>query len=82
MIGRHNFQVRLAEDVYGALKEMADDGDKPVAMVIRDSIEMYAAIQDFIRQGRRIYCEDPQTGDRSEILIPGLSLRLRRKEDR
>jgi len=70
-----NFQVRLADEVYDAIKEIAEERHTSIADVIRDSLEAYAISCVYAREGRRLFWEDLGSGERAEVLIPGLALR-------
>jgi hypothetical protein len=70
-----NFQVRLADGVYEAVKEVADARSTSIADVIRESLEAYIINCMYAREGRRLMWEDPTTGEKAEVIIPGFSLR-------
>jgi hypothetical protein len=70
-----NFQIRLADEVYEAIKELAGERKTSIADVIRESLELYAIQSTYAREGRRLMWEDEETGDRTEVLIPGFTMR-------
>lgn len=70
-----NFQVRLADDVFEAVKEVAEARSTSIADVIRESLETYVINCVYAREGRRLMWEDPATGEKAEVIIPGFSLR-------
>jgi hypothetical protein len=74
-----SFQVRLSSDVYDVVKEMAEERNTSIADIIRDSLEARAIAAAYVREGKRLYWEDPRTKERVEILIPGLSMRAIRR---
>ncbi len=70
-----NFQIRLADEVYEAIKQLADERKTSIADVIRESLELYAIQSTYAREGRRLMWEDEETGDKTEVLIPGFTMR-------
>ena len=68
-----NFQVRLAADIHDLLKAIANRRRKSVADAIRDAVEFYVAGAAFADQGRRLMWIDSVTGEKAELLIPGLT---------
>lgn len=77
-----NFQVRLADEVYEAIKEIAESRSTSIADVIRESLETYAISCLYAQEGKRLVWEDPSSGERAEVLIPGLALRNLRQRAR
>ena len=70
-----NFQIRLADEVYDTVKEIAESRHTSIADVIRESLEAYAIGCLYAQEGRRLVWEDPQTGEKAEVIVPGFSLR-------
>ena len=70
-----NFQIRLADEVYEAIKEIADERKTSIADVIRESLEVYAIACTYAREGGGLVFEDPRTHEGAEVLIPGLTMR-------
>lgn len=73
-----NFQIRLADDVYDEIKAIAQERQTTIADVVRQSLELYAIGALYARQGKRLMWEDARTGDRTDLLIPGLTVRALR----
>jgi hypothetical protein len=69
------FQMRLSDELHAAIKEIADERDTTVADVIRESLETFAIGVCYAQEGKRLYWEDPKTGERAEVLVPGYTLR-------
>lgn len=76
-----SFQVRLSDETHDVLAEMARDRKTSLADVVRDSLEVYSIASMFAREGRRLYWDDPRTGERAEVLIPGLMMRRMHTSD-
>lgn len=77
-----NFQIRLADEVYEAIKEIAEERKTSIADVVRESLELYAIASTYAREGRCLMWEDPRTKERAEVLIPGFTMRrLRARVD-
>jgi hypothetical protein len=70
-----NFQIRLADEVYEVIKEIADERKTSIADVIRESLELYAIASTYAKEGRSLIWEDPRTRERAEVLIPGFTMR-------
>jgi hypothetical protein len=70
-----NFQIRLSDEVYEAIKDIADERKTSIADVIRESLEVYAIASTYAREGRRLFWDDPRTGERAEVLIPAFTMR-------
>jgi hypothetical protein len=70
-----NFQMRLSDEVYEAIKEIADERDTSIADIIRESLQVYVIGTEYARDGRTLLWEDPSTGTRTELLIPGFTVR-------
>jgi hypothetical protein len=68
------FQMRLSDELHAAIKEIAEKRNTTVADVIRESLEAYAISVMYANEGRHLVWEDPDSGQRAEVLIPGLSL--------
>ena len=73
------FQMRLADEIYEAIKEIADERRTTVADVIREGLEAYAIGAFYAREGRSLFWEDPRTGERAEVMIPGFTFRRLRE---
>ena len=75
-----SFQVRPSDDVYEVMKDIAETRSTSLADIIRESLESYAIGWHYAEEGKRLFWEDAKTGERAEVLIPGLSARrLRRR---
>jgi hypothetical protein len=77
-----NFQIRLSEEVHAAVSEIAEERSSSIAEVIRDAIETFAISCVYAREGRRLVWENPETGERTEVLMPGLALHQLRPKSR
>ena len=73
-----NFQIRLADDVYDEIKSIATERNTTIADIIRQSLELYAIGAMYAREGKRLMWENPRSGERADVLIPGLTLRAAR----
>jgi hypothetical protein len=77
-----SFQVRLSDDVYEAIRGIAEARNTSLADVIRESLESYAIGCSYAEEGKQLFWEDPKTGTRAEIVIPGFTVRrLRPRPD-
>jgi hypothetical protein len=47
--------------------------------VIRESLEVYAIGAMYAGEGKRLVWEDPSTGEKREVLIPGFNMHHHRK---
>jgi hypothetical protein len=74
-----NFQVRLDDEVYKILQEVAATRGISVADVMREAFEIYTIGIDYVEQGKHLFWEDPKRGEKAELLIPGFTLKPRRK---
>lgn len=70
-----NFQMRVSDDIYEAIKEIADSREESVADVVRESLEAFVIGTLYAREGKRLFWEDPANGNRAEVLIPGFTIR-------
>lgn len=69
------FQVRLSDDLYDAIKEVADSRDATLADFVRESLEAHVINSHYAREGKRLFWENPESGERAEVLIPGFAFR-------
>jgi hypothetical protein len=68
-----NLQVRLGTQAHERLTEIADQlGGKTISDVIRESIELMAICIAYHRARKPLMWIDPETGVRTQVLIPGL----------
>ena len=58
------------------LKEVALDRGVSIADVIREALEVYGIGLAYAQDGKRLIWEDPASGSRTEVLIPGFSARF------
>lgn len=68
-----NIQLKITNKSYDVLNNFAEEKGVPMAAVIRDAIALYALLGHYIKQGNNIYLEDPDTKEKSRLLITGLS---------
>lgn len=68
-----NIQLKITSKSYDALNHFADEKGVPMATVIRDAIAVYALLGHYVERGNKLYLEDPQTKEKSQLLITGLS---------
>ncbi len=67
------FHVRVTDRVHQLLKQMADARGISLADVVREALEVYAIGASYAEQGKRLTWEDPNTGEKVELLIPGFT---------
>lgn len=79
---KKNLQVRLADGVYRAIKAIAEERETTVTEVIRQALEVYSLGFKYAQQGRRLVWEDSSTGEKAELLIPGLGILPNRGSER
>lgn len=66
-----NFQVRLADEVHETVKAIAEERSISIADIIREALEIYTVGVAYAEEGKRLVWEDPKTGEKLQILIPG-----------
>ena len=65
------FPVRLADQVHKEIKLLAEKRGISIADVVREALEIYSLGASFAEQGNRLTWEDPKSGEKFEVLIPG-----------
>lgn len=68
-----NLQVRLGEQAHQTVKELADVRGISLAETIREAIEFYAIAVSYASLKKNLIWEDPITGSKTHVLIPGLN---------
>lgn len=68
-----NIQLKITSKSYDALNHFADEKGVPMATVIRDAIAVYALLGHYVEKGNKLYLEDPETKEKAQLLITGLS---------
>jgi hypothetical protein len=68
-----NLQVRIADDPYEILKELAEERNSSVSDIVRNALEIYALGSAYARQGKRLFWEDTISKEKVELLIPGFT---------
>jgi len=68
-----NVQLRITNKSYEVLNNFAEEKGVPMTTVIRDAIAVYAILGHYIQEGNKIYLEDPETKEKSQLLITGLT---------
>ena len=67
------FQVRLSDEVHGHLKRIAEYRNISIADIIRQALEIYVVGVVYALEGKQIVWEDEETGEKTELLIPGFT---------
>ena len=68
-----NLQVRLGPAAHKRVTEIAEQlGGKTISDVIRESIELMAICISYHKAQKPLMWIDPQSGLRTQVLIPGL----------
>jgi hypothetical protein len=73
-----SFQLRLSDDLHDKAVDLSLTRETTVANIIRGSIDIYSLLVEAALQGKRLGWEDPITGEKTSLVIPGLG----RKRDR
>lgn len=73
-----NVQVRLADEVHETLKILSQIRGISLADVVREALEVYTISIAYAQEGKRLMWEDPKTGEKVEVRIPGLLVRDRK----
>jgi Ribbon-helix-helix protein, copG family len=77
-----NIQLRLTPDVHEAIKDIAQERGMTIADLIREALQFYQLNLVYMENGKRLYYQDPVTGDRVEVIPPGLMRSLRMPAER
>lgn len=73
------FQVRLADEAHESVKRIASVRGTDAADAVREALEVYAIGIAFAEEGKRLVWEDPASGEKAEVLIPGFTRAVRRR---
>jgi predicted transcriptional regulator len=73
-----SFQVRLSDEVYEAVADIAKMRETSIADVIRESLEIYTIGVSYALEGKRLTWEDPATGEKAQVLIPAFAIGQRK----
>ena len=76
-----NLQVRLSDEVHETLQEIARERQTSLADIVRESLEVYGMGVMYAKEGKHLVWEDPISGRRAELLIPGLTMMRRFKKN-
>lgn len=68
-----NLQFKITAKSYDALSAFSEERGVPMATIIRDAISLYAVIGSYIKEGQKLYLEDPETKEKAQLLVTGLS---------
>lgn len=71
-----NLQVRIADEPYEILKNLASERHASISDIVREALEVYALGLTYAKQGKRLFWEDVQARQRAELLIPGFTTAL------
>ena len=69
------FQVRISDELGKGIDKIAEERGVTLVRVVRDALDQRIQSESFAREGRRLYVEDPTTGERVELIILGLTKR-------
>jgi hypothetical protein len=75
-----SFQLRLNDETYETIADLADRRESSIADVIRNALELFAIADHYSSEGQRLYFEDRVTGEKTQLVIPGLRRPKRREE--
>ena len=73
-IAMKNVQVRFSDDLYKGLERLSKEEGAALADVVRKSIQLYAIAAHYRKEGKVLLWEDRTTGERVELVIPGITL--------
>jgi hypothetical protein len=68
-----NFQIRISDEIHRTLRQIAKARRISIADVVREALEIYAIGVIYSQEGKNLVWEDPKTGDKIQLLIPGFS---------
>ncbi len=67
------FQVRIPDSLHKEVEAMAGEREETNACIIREAVEFRILAHALVKQGRVLVAEDPQTGNKVQLLIPGVT---------
>ena len=67
------FQVRISDELHAELGRTAQERERTNASIIREALDSRVQSEPFAKAGWRLLVEDTRTGERTELIIPGLT---------
>ena len=68
-----SFQIRISDEIHRTLTEIAKARQISIADVIREALEIYSIGIVYTQEGKNLVWEDPKSGEKIQLLIPGFS---------
>ena len=68
-----NIQIRVDPMLHETLKDVAQRKGMSIADSIREALQLYLISIAYADEGKQLMWEDPKTGMKTEVLIPGIT---------
>lgn len=67
-----SFQLRLSDNVYKVIKDIADKEETSIADVVRKSLELYSILSKYLLEDKKVFIYDLISKEKIELFILGL----------
>lgn len=70
--GRRNLQVHVTDNLMADLGQVAKEEGTSVSNIVRFGIQLFLAYRQYLREGKEVFWIDKKTGEKGQLLIPGM----------